>query len=110
MKVEEMLGKSKHEVEWSPRDNIGNTLAEGDVVIVGINSLTGYIYGRVTAVKVGGIDTPQGKSPTMVRIIVDITLPTGPGAPLKQVSKVVNPVSELMLNHLASKAKDAATS
>jgi len=103
MKVEEMLGKSKHEVEWSPKDNIGNTLNENDVVIVGMNPVGGYIYGKVIAVKIGGIDTPQGKSPTMTRIVVDMTLPSGPGLKLMQVSKVVNPVSELMINHLANK-------
>ena len=86
------------------QDNIGNILRKDDVVIVGMNPLTGYIYGRVTDVKIGGIDTPEGKSPTMISILVGITLPTGPGAPLKQLSKVTNPVSELLAAQLATKA------
>jgi hypothetical protein len=95
-KVEEMIRKSVQDTKWEPRDSMGNVLRKDDVVCV---VPAGPMFGRVTDVKVGGIRTPQGDTPTMTRIVIVLDIPSQPGFPLRQVVKTVNPVSELIVNH-----------
>lgn len=108
MKVEEMLGKAKdklqNEDKWNPHDAISNPLSVGDFVVIGWNNM-GPLVGRVIEIQKGGVSTPQGMLPTRTRVVLDMTLITGPkdqGAHMaRNVIKTVNPLSQPLVEAIA---------
>jgi len=109
MKVEDMIGRAKQNIEnednWHPYDTIANPLMVGDFVVVGWNNL-GPLVGKVLEIQKGGILTSEGLTLTKTRVVCDFTYHTGPkdkGAHLiRCVVKTVNPLSQPLVEAIAS--------
>jgi hypothetical protein len=109
MKVEDMIGKVKANIEstddFQPHDIIGNPLHEGDWVVVGWSNV-GPLFGKVLKITKGGIETPQGTTPTVTLIQTQLILHSGSKKKgdhrLGQVAKSMNPLSQPLVEAIAS--------
>jgi len=80
-----------------PKDCLGTDLHEGDWITLVPN---GPLICRVKKIDNGGILTPQGITPAVVKIYTDITLRTVPGGEVPLVVRVVSPGSEKAFDSL----------
>jgi len=80
--------------DWFARDSIGNKLAMGDLVVFA--SPTPIVW-KIVSVAEGGLMTPQGQTPTKVRIVCDVTLGSLQGQPIAALVKSTSPASEQVI-------------
>lgn len=100
MKVEEMIGKSVVEDRKIPRDMIGNKLFLGDLVSY---AQQGPLLGKVTDLKIGGLSTPQGVTPTIMKVLIEATIILPPNQPASgNILKVCNPINDKMVENIMS--------
>lgn len=105
MKVEDMIvGNKKH--DFKCLDTLGNELHEGDLVTV---IFTRPPMFRVVATQPGGLSTPKGIAPQMIRVVCDMNIIGGPGQKLQAIAKVVNPMSEALLDELSKTQEEPPT-
>jgi len=78
----------------TPTDCLGNELHAKDLVAV--QFATPPIF-RIAAVENGGIQTPQGPTPALVRIVCDMTLRQLPGLPFIALVRVVERSTQQIL-------------
>ena len=81
-----------------PRDMFGQEIKEGDIVTV---ALPFPLTFRVAAVGAGGMMTPQGQAPSLVRLVADFTLRKFPGKPFMEMGLMRNPQAQVLLESLA---------
>jgi len=77
-----------------PRDAVGNLLIKDGFVAVHFKSIPLF---RVIAIENGGISTPNGVTPAIVRVVSDLILKQMPGAPFESLIRVVTPGTEELL-------------
>lgn len=97
MKVEDMIVGNK-KPNYKCLDTLGNELREGDLVTVVFMRPPMF---RVVATQPGGLSTPNGVAPQMIRVVCDMNIMAGPGQRLQAVAKVVNPMSEALLDEMS---------
>lgn len=94
-RVEEMLiGKPKMDKIY---DCLGSELHEKDLVTVCPNKPLVF---QIIALQAGGVDTPQGKTPAVIRIICDMNIAGVPGRPFTSILKASNPQSDAIVSEL----------
>jgi len=81
-----------------PTDLIGNPIQKGDVLAVYFKNTPLAI---VIAVEGGGIHTPNGVTPAVIRVVIDMTLKQQPGTRFESLLKVQNPNSQQLLEGIA---------
>ena len=82
-----------------PRDCLSNILSVGSLVAV--HFVTPPVF-KIAVVESGGISTPNGTTPALIRIICDLTLRQAPGVPFIQLVRVVSPSEQEMAERVAS--------
>jgi hypothetical protein len=94
MMGDHILGKKKP----VPRDAAGNEIVKDMFVTI----VAGFpIVYKVIAVDHGGITTPQGPTPTHVRVIADFSFRKIPGQPFMEMLKVALPSQEKAVESIA---------
>jgi len=79
---------------FEPRDCVGNLIVKDGLVAVYFKATPLF---RVIAVENGGLSTPNGITPAIVRVLCDMTLKQRPGVPFESIIRVVTPGSEELL-------------
>jgi hypothetical protein len=99
MKVEDMLVGKNNKRDYECLDTLGNELHDGDLVTILFVRPPMF---RIVATQAGGLATPEGIQPQAIRIVCDMRIIGAPGQKLQAVVKVVDPLSEALLNKLAN--------
>jgi hypothetical protein len=81
-----------------PHDCVGNEISKDDWITL---QAPFPIVWKVIAVENGGLHTPQGVTPAVVRITCDLTLRTTPGLPFMQLLRAVEPSQQKILEGLS---------
>ncbi len=77
----------------APKDTLGNDLFEGAIVTLTIDK---PLICRVMKMQQGGVHTPQGVTPGILLVGVQLTIQFVPGVPLLNIVRVVSPGSDEM--------------
>ena len=67
-------------------DCLGNHVYKDNLVALVMGQVVTW---RVTEVKEGGLMTPQGPTPAMIKIVSEMLLVSPPGIPFKMIARVV---------------------
>jgi hypothetical protein len=82
-----------------PTDVMGNIILPETLVVLTNPPFT--IVWRVSAVEPGGLATPQGTTPALVRLYSDITLRRIPGLPFVEIARIAVPSEQSILEGIA---------
>ena len=77
-----------------PRDAVGNLLIKDGFVAVHFKAVPLF---KVIAIEQGGISTPNGITPAIVRVVCDLLLKQQPGVLFESIIRVVTPGTEELL-------------
>jgi hypothetical protein len=86
----------------TPKDVAGNELVPGMLVAY---DPPGFLFFKVIAVENGGVHTPSGVTPAVVRLVCDITLRQLPGVPFLKLLTPVMPSQQKILEDMTGLPK-----
>jgi hypothetical protein len=89
------------------KDALGNELREGDIVAFWPQQ---HILGKVVKVVDSGLilgAAAPREAPTVVKVLIDVTLTCRPGMALPPLVKVENPQGDDLLNRIADENKSS---
>ena len=82
-----------------PKDVAGNELAVGNTVTIEMGM---PIIWKIEVLENGGIQTPTGQTPALVRLVADVTLRSVPGLPFKNILRCVTPSEQKAVEAIAA--------
>lgn len=83
-----------------PKDVRGNEIFVKDECYV--HPKVPFIF-QVVSIDEGGIQTPQGVTPTRIRLVCDMFLVQRPGVPFDSILRTVSPTEQSIVEGFASK-------
>ena len=86
----------------TPKDVAGNEIVPNMMVAY---KPPGFIFFKVVAVEDGGVHTPNGVTPAVVRLVCDVTLRQLPGMPFMQILTPVIPSQQQILESMTGLPK-----
>lgn len=84
-----------------PSDVMGNIIVP-DTLVVLQNPPFAVVW-KVAAVENGGLQTPQGPTPALVRLVSDITLRRIPGLPFTELARICVPSEQSIIEGIADR-------
>ena len=84
-----------------PLDLLSNYIVKD--CLVGVHFATVPIF-KVIAVENGGVHTPSGVTPAVVRIVCDLTLRQQPGTPFASLIRVVSPSEQDFIQRIIDRS------